>query len=291
MNYTLPDFTTHLGMNLFFARLLNARPDWARADVRIDSVYGCFPNCIMNGGRAYVGKRATPAQMRDTFARLAAEGVRPRLTFTNIYATEDDLNDPYVRDLLDAACTYGADAIVFSDGVGETLRERYGMKIVLSTTRPLHSAGELNAALARYDWVVLDYSRHKDPAYLGAIEKPGKAELMVNEFCIPNCPDRQDHYAFNSSNQQWERNDPYPCAAPKDRSFAHVPGHPVRFTAEEVREVRERYGIDHFKIVGRNVPFPLVFDELLYYLVRPEYHEEVRGMLAKTAFPLTSQTP
>ena len=70
-----------------------------------------------------------------------------------------------------------------------------------------------------------------------------------------------------------------------------MPGHPVRFTAEEVREVHERYGIDHFKIVGRNVPFPLVFDELLYYLVRPEYHEEVRGMLAKATSPLTSQTP
>ena len=78
MNYTLPDFTAHLGMNLFFARLLNARPEWARKDVRIDSVYGCFPNCVMNGGRAYVGKRATPAQMRDMFARLAAEGVHPR---------------------------------------------------------------------------------------------------------------------------------------------------------------------------------------------------------------------
>ena len=164
---------------------------------------------------------------------------------------------------------------------GKALRERCGMKIVLSTTRPLRNTEELNAALARYDWVVLDYSRHKDPAYLGAIEKPGKAELMVNEFCVLNCPDRQDHYAFNSSNQQWERSDPYPCAAPKNRSFAHVPGHPVRFTAKEVRDVHEGYGVDHFKIVGRNVPVPLVFDELLYYLLRPERHKEVRRMFAK----------
>lgn len=38
ITYTLPDFTVGLGLNLFFIRLLEQRPSWFQADVRIGSV-------------------------------------------------------------------------------------------------------------------------------------------------------------------------------------------------------------------------------------------------------------
>lgn len=47
----------------------------------------------------------------------------------------------------------------------------------------------------RYDYVVLDYNRHKDPAFLAALKQGG--EVMVNEFCLP-VPHRAQHYLHNS---------------------------------------------------------------------------------------------
>ena len=97
INYTLPDFTVGLGLNLFFIRLLEQRPALFQDGVRIDSVYGCFPACDLNGGRAFLRERATPRQMEEAFSLLAEHGVKARLTLTNMLADEDDLRDEYLN--------------------------------------------------------------------------------------------------------------------------------------------------------------------------------------------------
>ena len=179
INYTLPDFTVGLGLNLFFIRLLEQRPALFQDGVRIDSVYGCFPACDLNGGRAFLRERATPRQMEEAFSLLAEHGVKARLTLTNMLADEDDLRDEYLNAMLAIAGRYDAEAIVYADLVGNYVRERYGMRCVLSTTRALADAAEVNRMTKRYDYVVLDYNRHKDPAFLAALEDRDKVEVMV----------------------------------------------------------------------------------------------------------------
>ena len=180
-----------LGLNLFFIRLLEQRPALFQDGVRIDSVYGCFPACDLNGGRAFLRERATPRQMEEAFSLLAEHGVKARLTLTNMLADEDDLRDEYLNAMLAIAGRYDAEAIVYADLVGNYVRERYGMRCVLSTTRALADAAEVNRMTKRYDYVVLDYNRHKDPAFLAALEDRDKVEVMVNEFCAYQCPNRR----------------------------------------------------------------------------------------------------
>lgn len=283
INYTLPDFTVGLGLNLFFIRLLERRPDWFQDGVHIDSVYGCFPGCNLNGGRAFLRERTAPAQMDETFALLAEHGVKARLTLTNMLASEDDLHDDYLNAVLAAASRYGAEAIVYADVVADYVRERYGMRCVLSTTRALADVAELNRMTKRYDYVVLDYNRHKDPGFLEAIEEPAKVEVMVNEFCVRGCPHRHEHYLRNSEDQMRGSMRPFECVAKRTDFFDHEPGHPVIFTDDEVREVHERFGIDTFKIVGRGVPFRTVLEAYAYYLVKPAFREEVKRQVMRAA--------
>lgn len=283
INYTLPDFTVGLGLNLFFIRLMEQRPMLFQDGVRIDSVYGCFPACALNGGRAYLRERATPAQMEEAFSLLSEHGVRPRLTLTNMLATEDDLHDRYLNEMLAAAARHDGEAIVYADFVGDYVRERYGMRLVLSTTRPLADAAEVNRMTKRYDWVVLDYNRHKDPAFLGAIEDPAKTEIMVNEFCAFRCPHRQEHYLHNSEDQRSGSMRPFECVAKRADFFDHAPGHPVIFTDQEVRDLHDAYGIGCFKIVGRGVAFQTVLEAYAYYLVRPEYRADVKRLVMRAA--------
>ena len=282
MMYTLPDFTVLLGLNLFFVQLLERRPALFQDGVRIGSVYGSFPGCVLNGGRAYLRERTPPAQMEETFSLLAAHGVKPRLTLTNMLATEDDLHDGYLNEMLAAAARHGGEAIVYADFVADYVRERYGLRCVLSTTRPLADAAEVNRMTKRYDYVVLDYNRHKDPAFLAAIEDCGKAEVMVNEFCQRGCPHRQEHYLHNSEDQRAGALRPFECVAKRPDFFDHAPGHPVIFTDHEVRALHDAHGIENFKIVGRGVPFPTALEAYAYYLVRPEYREDVKRLVMRS---------
>ena len=105
INYTLPDFTVGLGLNLFFIRLLEQRPALFQDGVRIDSVYGCFPACDLNGGRAFLRERATPRQMEEAFSLLAEHGVKARLTLTNMLADGHILVQRF-GDILDGKRTW-----------------------------------------------------------------------------------------------------------------------------------------------------------------------------------------
>lgn len=283
MKYTLPDFTVGLGLNLFFIQLRERQAGWFQEGVVIDSVYGCFPNCSLNGGRAFIRERFTSDQMEKTFALLAEHGVKARLTLTNMLASEDDFADEYLDTMLSVAARFGAEAIVYADAVGDYVRERFGMGCVLSTTRAIGEVDELNRMAKRYEYVVLDYNRNKDRAFVNAIDDKRKIEVMVNEFCRYRCPHRQAHYLHNSEDQRRGAMRPFECVAAKADFFDHVPGHPVIFTDDEVRALHEETGIGSFKIVGRGVAFQTVLEAYAYYLIRPEYREDVKRMVMRSA--------
>lgn len=277
ITYTLPDFTQGLGLNLFFCRLLAMQPEVCRPQVQVGSIYGCFPSCALNGGRTLVRNKYSASHIERTYEILDEYGLCARLTLTNEFATQQDFKDPYVQEILTRGAAHGAQAIVYSDFVRDYVRSAFGMKTVLSTTRAITDVAAFNQACCENDYVVLDYSVHKDDAFLSAIEHPEKAEVMVNEFCVAGCPLRAEHYRHNSLDQQNNAVTSFTCPHKKADFFAHEPGHPVIFTAEEVQALSERYGITNFKIVGRGVPFETVLEALTYYLVKPEYHAEVKA--------------
>ncbi len=282
ITYTLPDFTQGLGLNLFFCRLLKARPELCRPGVEVGSVYGCFPSCTLNGGRALVKERYTPAQIEQTYNLLAEYGLTARLTLTNMLATQEDLADHYLEQILSIGAKYGAEAIVYSDRVRDYVRNNYGMKTVLSTTRGITDVREFNQECHNNDYVVLDYSVHKDNAFLSAIEQPQKTEVMVNEFCVKGCLHRLEHYRHNSKDQLADSVTEFSCPHNKADFFQHRPGHPVIFTAEEAQKLSDRYGIRFFKIVGRGVPFQTVLEALAYYLVLPQYHDYIKAAVLQS---------
>ncbi len=281
ISYEIPDFTQGLGLNLFFARVMAAHPDWAQPDVTIAEIYGNFPDCPLNGGRTYIQPRWSAERIEWTFSVLDEYGIKPRLTFTNMFADLNSLKDPYVHTILEAASRHHGQVIVYADEIGDYIRSTYHMPIILSTTRALSGVDELNRMLDHYDWVVLDYNHNKDDSFLRKVAHPEKLEVMVNEFCMPHCPYRQEHYKHNSLNQLQGTIEPFACRANRPDFFDHKPGHPTQFTCEEVQEIHQRYGISAFKIVGRGTVFQTQVESLCYYLIRPEYRDNVRNLLAQ----------
>lgn len=281
INYTLPDFTVGLKRNLVFAQLMRDCPQFFFDDVRIQSVYGCFPGCVVNGGRAFVREPYSARQIEATFEALDGQGIAARLTFTNMLVEERHLEDPYFNLILDAAADHGAGVIVCSDLVDAYVRARHPrMERTLSTTREILDAAELNRALEEFDLVVLNYNKNKDLAFLDQVEHPERLEVMANELCNPGCPHRNEHYLHNSRDQlagtvtEFRR-----CDLSGKDFFKLAPTSPTILTNDDVRTLHERYGVPRFKIVGRGVAPDVNLESYLYYLVRPEHRVGLREAL------------
>lgn len=281
IDYTLPDFTVGLKRNLVFAQLMRDCPQFFFDDVRIQSVYGCFPGCVVNGGRAFVREPYTARRIEATFEALDERGIAARLTFTNMLVEERHLEDPYFNLILDAAADHGAGVIVYSDLVDEYVRSRHPhMERTLSTTREILDADELNRALGAFDLVVLNYNKNKDLAFLDRIERTEGLEVMANELCNPGCPHRNEHYLHNSRDQlegtvtEFRR-----CNLSGKDFFKLAPTSPTILTNDDVRMLHARYGVPRFKIVGRGVAADVNLESYLYYLVRPEHRAGLRGAL------------
>ncbi|MDR1184300.1 MAG: hypothetical protein LBK67_05840, partial [Coriobacteriales bacterium] len=197
ISYTLPDFANGLWRNIFFIHLSNSHPEYFKDKVRIDSVYGCFPGCVMNGGRAFIREPYTAKRMKEVFSLLDEHGVKARLTLTNMLVEEKHLYDKYFCSMMDCARGHNVEVIVYSDLLSRHIAEHYGFRQILSTTRPITSVEKLNEATKRFECVVLDYNRNKDREFISRIEDKDRIEVMVNEFCRPGCPYRTKHYLHN----------------------------------------------------------------------------------------------
>lgn len=281
ITYALPDFTVNLGLNLFFVRLAAQRPEYFMPDVRIGSMYGCFPGCALNGGRAFVREPYSENAIEETFALLDAHGVDARLTLTQMFVDETLLHDAYFERIMRAARGHQVEAIVYADELNEFLKRTHPeMPRILSTTREILDIEAFNRAAQEYSLVVLNYMLHRNDAFLQAIEQPCKVEVMVNEFCAPGCPHRAEHYRQNSLDQKQGSIRPFSCIQPASSAFfEHAEGHPVILTNNDVRRLHDEYGIENFKIVGRGVPFATVLEALVYYLIKPAYRESTKRMV------------
>lgn len=281
IDYTLPDFTVGLKRNLVFAQLMRDCPQFFFDDVRIQSVYGCFPGCVVNGGRAFVREPYSARQIEATFEALDGQGIAARLTFTNMLVEERHLEDPYFNLILDVAADHGAGVIVYSDLVDAYVRARHPrMERTLSTTREILDAAELNRALEAFDLVVLNYNKNKDLPFLDQVEHPERLEVMANELCNPGCPHRNEHYLHNSRDQlagtvtEFRR-----CDLSGKDFFKLAPTSPTILTNDDVRTLHGRYGVPRFKIVGRGVAPDVNLESYLYYLVCPEHRAGLREAL------------
>ena len=284
IRYALPGISEYLSFNILFSRMMRSAPEMFFDDIKVESIYGNIPQCIMNGGRVVNGERYSFGQINKVFDEIESEGLIIRLTFTNMFIRKEQFDDEYSNLILKAAEGRNAQIIVYSDELGDYIFNRYHLKLILSTTRALDGVEELNRMLKRYYMVVLDYNHNQDDAFLRQVIDPSRLEVMVNELCKPNCPDRQKHYESNSHSQIEHVSHRFFCSG-ECESF----GFTTRFennykhilSNEDIRRLNNTYGITHFKLVGRGGSIRYHLESYLYYLVKPEYRGTVLKILNK----------
>ena len=278
----LPGFCYFRVLNQMLINMMEEHPDCFREGYRIGSVYGSFPGAIWNGGRTVQGI-ARKGEMEAILKLYNQHEIPVRFTWTNSLLEEKHVYDTYCNLIMRLADNGLNQVLVNRPVLEEYIRREYPRyPLISSTTKRIRDGEELCRELEKdYYLVVLDYDLNHDEKVLKAVEPfSSKIEILVNEVCYPGCSMRTEHYRQQSLLQlEFEKNTGFPCPhKTSERKFADCMNRPAFISNQEIGKLIER-GFVNFKIVGRGMPMHFVLDSYMYYLVKEEKRDFIRGKM------------
>ena len=162
------------------------------------------PLCIWNSGRVLKHLMCEAEEMRAAGLEYEQRGIALYLTFTNLLLTAQHLKDP----LGNALCTFasnhnatGRNAVILaSEVLREHVRREFPkLRLVSSVLKITAERGkgklDVYKRLAeQYDEVMVHPDDVLNYDLLEKLEDKERHILLVNEYCIRNCPLRGLHY-------------------------------------------------------------------------------------------------
>ena len=296
IKFHIPDFYGNYKMNLLIADQIKRNPQYFYGDIEIASSYGCFPPAKWNGGRVVIG-----AVRRDKIEAIMKEynsrGIPIRYTFTNPLMTEKDLSDPFCNMITRIAENGLNEIIVNKQCLEDYIRKNYPKyPLISSTVKQIENRDQLLAELEKdYKLVVLDYNWNNNFKELEALPHKDKIELLINPYCTPHCKRRKAHYEFLGERQFLHnaqvfddkmalkpiKREEFPCPN-MSYDFYRITKFATHISPKQIYEKYVPMGYSNFKIEGRMMHPVDILESYVYYLIRPEYRDEMRVKLLKT---------
>lgn len=286
--FHLPGFYHHYTFNLLFLSYFINNKKKFYDNIQIGSFYDSFPGTIWDGGRVFGEEihnetSLSPQIMQQILNSFNSYDIPCRFTFTNSLLTKNHLNDIIGNISLQLAYNGNNQVTINSDILENYIRERYPkFPLISSTTKVLRDnisslENELNKD---YFLVVPDYSFNNTDE-LFKISNKEKCEILVNDSCHPKCEYRKRHYQLYSKvNIERSLNclNDFSCAYPdiKNQSFYKLlKNNPAHITVDNLYNKYVKAGFRNFKIIGRTDEDSSVMEYYLYYMVKPEYKQEI----------------
>ena len=258
-------------------------------NIKIGCIYGCPPGAIWNGGRC-MGGAITDISTENIIKLINEMKIPIRYTWTNPCLTEEDLKDRYCNWVMELSKNYSNEVLVNTELFENFIREKYPeFELVSSTTKRINNIDQLNKELEKdYKLVVIDYDFNNNWELLNQIKHPEKCEILINAVCNPKCPLRKEHYRILGQiqkRQEVEHTEQteqiFNCPA-QFKTYSQIKKLPTFVSREDLYNKYVPAGFHHFKIEGRAsgmyTPIRLLY-WILYYMVKPEFEEEERGIL------------
>ena len=281
--YHLPGLFEFYELYRVFLPLLRTHREYFYEWCEVGSLYGAPADCLWGGGRVGAGE----PDPREVLDLMREYGISARLTFSNSLLRGEHLSDPKCN----ALCRLFEEAgdgqngvIVHSELLLDYLKRTYpGLYLISSTTKVLTDFRDLRRELEREDFrsVVPDFRLNKDFERLEALpqSRKDKVEFLCNECCDFGCRERKACYEAVSRKNLGECGHEHRCAAPDAGGgyrFSKAMANPGFIGIDEIQNVYLPMGFSQFKIEGRGLGSALILEFLLYYMVKPAYHLQVR---------------
>jgi hypothetical protein len=240
----------------------------------ISSLYGTFPNVAWNGGRNFVHFSSNisdekewnekinylwydPQGMESLIRTYNEKGVGIRYTYSNMLIGKKDLNDERANLTLEVAHNSMNAVITGNLLIEEYVRKHYPKyKIISSATSQKNlSVNFLKKRIDEVDILVLppEYNdNHELISRLGV----DKLEILINERCVPYCPNRSAHYAAISKSQiLWDstfEGESYVSHCPLYQAMQQNTKVETMVLSDRKITALQKLGVHNFKFVGRH---------------------------------------
>lgn len=243
--------------------------------------YGA-PLCLWAGARpCAIRRRLSEHEIESYFAAYARQRIAAALTLSKLHVETDDFSDAYCNMLLDVAERYNAEAIVVDDALARYIKSTHpGIRLIGSLDKAICDLGpsydnETDYYLRHlqlYDEIVVRCEYALDSALIGQLplEYHDRIEVIVNQVCIPNCPDCYRHIsAIEDYNDGKAAGQCQACfhadvVSDIDRRLRDN----VLVSNGRINELVES-GVCKMKIGGRNAAIPKFIDYLSSYIFEP----------------------
>lgn len=274
--YYIPDFFWHYNVNLNLLKLMRKEPQTFYDDFKIGAIFGNFPNCIWNGGRALFGRHVNVAEMREISETFNDFGIPLRLTMTNLIINETDVHDRYANYIMQNLNNGFNQVLIANKTLEEYVRKTYPeypiIRSILSTENIYYDDSD------KYFMSVLRRHKNADIEFLKSIKNKDKIEMLANETCLDDCPKTFSHYLNLSKKQCYlDNNNKEPLFIDCDYNINFMRKQfytsKLCLTRDKIKEIYEPMGFKHFKISGRGSHGSIVLD-YAHYMVKPEYKED-----------------
>lgn len=153
--------------------------------------------------------------------------------------------------------------------------------VISSTTKCLQRISEIENELKKdYSLVVLD-SALNNTEELFRLKNREKIELIVNHYCMDNCPKREEHYRVIGRSQLEFCEPDFERCSNINRDFYEIMGNRSFISTEALYGEYYEAGFYNFKLDGRGFRKHKVLESFVYYLAKPEHRDRVRSLLLK----------
>ena len=282
VHYHLPGLFEFYDFYKVFLPLYRDHRDWFYEWCDIASIYGAPEGCLWGGGRTSLGK----ADSHDVLALMNEFGISARLTFSNSLLRQEHLSDKKCNELCRffESAKIPAGVIVHSDLLVDYLKEKYpDLYLISSTTKILTDFEDLRKELARpeFKYVVPDFRLNKAFDNLTSLtpEEKNKVEFLCNECCDINCNSRKACYENVSCKNLGENIPDFKCTSPEGQGgykFSKAIKNPAFISLQDIQQTYLPMGFSNFKLEGRGLGSAILLEFILYYMIMPEHHLEVR---------------
>ena len=283
INFYLPNFYEREFniVNTYFIKKIRNNPEYFYDNIQIGAVYGTFPGVIWNGGRLMRGEVKT-REVFNIIEHFRKLNIPIRFTYTNPLITKEHLNNSYANNITRLANNSYNEILVNVPELEEYLRNKYHKyKFLSSTTKCLLDNEKIIKESENYYLTVLDYRKNDDFEFLENLPNPERYEILINAYCDPKCPYRQQHYEDLGKCQIENVTTNFKCNINRNSFFEALNDFNTVIRVEDLYNIYVNMGFKHFKIEGRTNSIIDVIESYLYYMVKPEHKDKIRYEVLK----------
>ena len=238
--------------------------------IKIFSVVHGAPYGIWNSGRIKESFMRSPEQIVSCVQNYEARALPLDLTFTNTLLQQEHLSDTMGNELLSFVSEHnasGANAVILSsECLYEYVKQEYPtLKTVSSILKVTTEKGKGSLSYyeelaERFDKVMIHPDDIRNFGLLEQLRDKSKYEIIVNEYCIRDCPIRAHHYKSLSASSlsAQKKNDGFEQKVQKNgcQSMEGLLTSPKKFLLSLTRPEQEQLydmGFRLFKVQGRGL--------------------------------------